>query len=66
MSTHATGGTPYYYVPAPSRHPFMAALGLLFVIFGAAEWMAGHKLPLEYTTSSERLQGLLGVAPSAR
>ncbi|HNQ09204.1 MAG TPA: FAD-dependent oxidoreductase, partial [Giesbergeria sp.] len=34
--------------------------------FGAAEWLAGHKLPLEYTTSSERLQGLLGVAPSAR
>jgi len=33
--------------------------------FGAAEWLAGHKLPLEYTTSSERLQGLLGVAPSA-
>ena len=30
--------------------------------FGAAEWLAGHKLPLEYTTSSERLQGLLGVA----
>lgn len=29
--------------------------------FGAAEWLAGHKLPLEYTTSSERLQGLLGV-----
>ena len=34
--------------------------------FGAAEWLAGHKLPLEYTTSSERLQDLLGVAPSAR
>ena len=34
--------------------------------FGAAEWLAGHKLPLEYTTSSERLQGLLGVAPLAR
>jgi thioredoxin reductase (NADPH) len=33
--------------------------------FGAAEWLAGHKLPLEYTTSSERLQGLLGVAPPA-
>jgi thioredoxin reductase (NADPH) len=23
--------------------------------FGAAEWLAGHKLPLEYTTSSELL-----------
>ena len=32
--------------------------------FGAAEWLAGHKLPLEYTTSSERLQGLLGVGKS--
>lgn len=31
--------------------------------FGAAEWLAGHKLPLEYTTSSERLHRLLGVAP---
>lgn len=29
--------------------------------FGAAEWLAGHKVPLEYTTSSERLQRLLGV-----
>jgi thioredoxin reductase (NADPH) len=31
--------------------------------FGAAEWLAGHKLPLEYTTSSERLHGLLGLPP---
>lgn len=30
--------------------------------FGAAEWLAGHKLPLEYTTSSAKLQALLGVA----
>lgn len=29
--------------------------------FAAAEWLVGHKLPLEYTTSSVRLQGLLGV-----
>ena len=29
--------------------------------FGAAEWLAGHKLPLEYTTSSEKLQKLLRV-----
>ena len=33
--------------------------------FGAAEWLAGHKLPLEYTTSSERLQQRLGVRPTA-
>ena len=30
------GHTPYYFVPAPSRHPVLAATGLLFVIFGAA------------------------------
>ena len=29
--------------------------------FGAAECLAGQKLPLEYTTSSARLQRLLGV-----
>ncbi len=29
--------------------------------FAAAEWLAGHKVPLEYTTSSERLQRRLGV-----
>ncbi len=29
--------------------------------FGAGEWLAGEKLPLEYTTSSARLQGYLGV-----
>lgn len=32
--------------------------------FGAGEWLAGGKLPLEYTTSSARLQGYLGVAGS--
>ena len=31
--------------------------------FGAAEWLAGAKAPLEYTSSSERLQRRLGVAP---
>lgn len=30
--------------------------------FGAAEWLAGCKLPLEYTTSSVKLQALLRVA----
>ncbi len=37
-----TGVTPYYFVPSPSRHPAMAALGLFFVIFGAAQWINGH------------------------
>jgi cytochrome c oxidase subunit 3 len=41
MSTHVQGATPYYYVPGPSRHPVMAAAGLLFVIYGAAQWING-------------------------
>jgi cytochrome c oxidase subunit 3 len=41
MSSTTHGGTPYYFVPAPSRHPAMAALGLFFVFFGAAQWMNG-------------------------
>jgi len=36
------GTTPYYFVPAPSRHPAMAALGLFFVILGAGQWVNGH------------------------
>ncbi len=30
--------------------------------FAAAEWLSGQKIPLEYTTSSARLQGRLGVS----
>ncbi|MDO8771012.1 MAG: cytochrome c oxidase subunit 3 [Burkholderiaceae bacterium] len=41
MSSHAHGATPYYFVPGPSRHPAMAALGLFFVFFGAAQWING-------------------------
>ena len=36
------GHQPYYFVPAPSRHPAMAALGLFFVILGAGQWINGH------------------------
>ena len=36
MSASTHGTTPYYYVPAESRHPVMAAAGLFFVILGAA------------------------------
>jgi cytochrome c oxidase subunit III len=36
------GATPYYFVPAPSRHPATAALGLFFVILGAGQWINGH------------------------
>jgi cytochrome c oxidase subunit III len=35
------GHTPYYYVPAPSRFPVMAATGLFFVIFGGGQWING-------------------------
>ena len=42
MSAVTQAGTqPYYYVPAPSRHPAMAAFGLLLVIFGASQWVNG-------------------------
>ena len=41
MSSHAQGSTPYYFVPNPSRHPVLAALGLLFVILGAGQWING-------------------------
>ncbi|MES2227611.1 MAG: cytochrome c oxidase subunit 3 [Pseudomonadota bacterium] len=41
-ATTAHGHTPYYFVPAPSRHPVLTATGLLFVIFGAGQWINGH------------------------
>ena len=41
MSTTTPGSTPYYYVPHASRHPAMAAAGLFFIIFGAAQWVNG-------------------------
>ena len=41
MSSTAHGTTPYYFVPGPSRHPAMAALGLFFVILGAGQWING-------------------------
>jgi cytochrome c oxidase subunit III len=41
MSSHAQGTTPYYFVPDPSRHPALAALGLFFVILGAGQWING-------------------------
>ena len=42
MSASTHGTTPYYYVPAESRHPIMAAAGLFFVILGASQWINGH------------------------
>ena len=41
MSSTPQGASPYYFVPSPSRHPAMAALGLFFVFFGAAQWING-------------------------
>jgi cytochrome c oxidase subunit 3 len=36
------GSVPNYFVPAPSRHPVLAAAGLFFVILGASQWVNGH------------------------
>ena len=36
------GQTPYYFVPAPSRHPVLAATGLLLIILGAGQWINGQ------------------------
>jgi len=41
MSAATHGTTPYYFVPGPSRHPFMSAIGLFFVILGAGQWING-------------------------
>ncbi|MDO5289694.1 MAG: cytochrome c oxidase subunit 3 [Pseudomonadota bacterium] len=42
MSTATTSGqAPYYYVPAESRHPVMASIGLFLVILGAGQWVNG-------------------------
>ena len=41
MSSTTHGATPYYFVPSPSRHPFMASIGLFFTFFGGAQWMNG-------------------------
>jgi cytochrome c oxidase subunit 3 len=32
---------PYYFVPAPSRHPAAVAFGMLLIIFGASQWVNG-------------------------
>ena len=40
-ATHPAGSTPYYFIPAPSRFPAQASLGLFFVILGAGQWVNG-------------------------
>ena len=41
-STTQAGGTPHYFIPAPSQHPVMVSMGMLLVIFGASQWVNGH------------------------
>ncbi len=41
MSSTTNGTPPHYFVPGPSRHPALAALGLFFVFLGAAQWING-------------------------
>ena len=41
MSAATHGHKPYYFVPAPSRHPVMASIGLFFIILGAGQWING-------------------------
>ncbi len=41
MSSTSQNTTPYYFVPAPSSHPVMAAIGLFFIFFGAGQWING-------------------------
>ena len=43
MSATPHGTTPYYFVPAESRHPVMASIGLGLVIVGAGNWINGHE-----------------------
>jgi len=40
-ATTSAGSAPHYYIPAPSRHPVLMALGLFFVILGAGQWVNG-------------------------
>jgi cytochrome c oxidase subunit 3 len=42
MSSTTQDASPHYFVPAPSRHPALAALGLFFVILGAGQWVNGE------------------------
>ena len=41
MSAVTEGAKPYYFVPAPSRHPASVAFGMLLIIFGASQWING-------------------------
>jgi cytochrome c oxidase subunit 3 len=40
-ATTPAGQAPYYFIPAPSRHPAMVATGMFFLIAGGALWING-------------------------
>jgi cytochrome c oxidase subunit III len=40
-ATTPAGTTPHYFIPSPSRFPVQTAIGLLLVIYGAAQWVNG-------------------------
>ena len=40
-SASAHSAAPYYFVPAPSQYPVLAAAGLFLIIVGAGQWVNG-------------------------
>ena len=40
-SNAAAGSTPHYFIPAPSRHPVLVAIGFFLIILGAGQWING-------------------------
>ena len=57
MSAVTQGAKPYYFVPAPSRHPASLAFGMLLVIFGASQWVNGAQLGLAGSCSPASSSG---------
>ena len=41
-ATHQPGAAPYYFVPAPSRHPALTATAMLLIVFGGGQWINGN------------------------
>jgi len=40
-ATTPAGSQPYYFVPAPSRHPAAVAFGFLLIVLDASQWVNG-------------------------
>ena len=53
-ATHHAGAAPYYFVPAPSRHPALTAASLLLVIFGAGQWVNGDAWGKWFVSAASR------------